>query len=326
MIGLTIMEVHLHVPEWVREGLTQGDYKAFGGTIRDVAGRTVALLTEGQGLTKLAQETGSVDPKALIDAIGHAQTAMQLANGIGALNLVASGAGFAMMRQRLDQIADQLRVLTVELRDLKEEASWISGLQLATIRGEIYAALDLAIRAQRQGHLQTFSDAKTKAFQVRRKLYYIMAMMLDTGRALPRHKVFGELAQANAILAIAEARCDEAVEGAGVALEALGYARRDLGDLLTRFATQKQNFAANPKTMLALGSDGRRAITSSLAGLLTMEQQLDGTMGRLAIQTNAGLSAEEWQARTAPQGSGLVTCVVTSEGIKTDSTTGGKCP
>lgn len=322
MIGPAIMEVHLYVPEWIREGLTRGDYKAFGGTIRDLAGRTVALLTEGQGLTKLAQETGSIDPKVFMDAIGHAQTAMQLANGLGALNLVVSSAGFAMMRQRLDQIAGQLRDLTIGMQELREEAGWISGLQMATIRGEIDAALDLAIRAQRQGHLQTFLDAKTKAFEVRRKLHHTMAMMLDTRRALPRHEVFGELAQASAILAIAEARCDEAVEGAGVALEALGYAQRDLGHLLTRFVTQKQDFAADPKAKLALGSDGRRAITSLQAGLLTMEQQLEGTVDRLTVQASTGLSAEAWQAMTAPEESGVVACVVISIDYGSDGQNG----
>lgn len=318
MIGPAIMEVHLYVPEWVRDGLVRGNYKAFGGTIRDLTGRTVALLTEGQGLTKLVQETGSIDPKALMDAIGHAQTVMQLANGLGALNLIVSSAGFAVMRKRLDQIAGQLSILMVGLNDLKEEAGWISGLQMAAIRGEIDVALDLATRAQRQNHPQTLSDAKTKAFEVRRKLYHIMAMMLDTRRALPRHEVLGELAQASAILAIAEARCDEAIEGAGVALEALGYARRDLGDLLTRFAIQKQDFAADPKTMLALGSDGRRAITSLQAGLLTMEQQLDGTAGRLTVQARAGLSGKEWRVMTAPHGSCVITCVVMSDSVGID--------
>ena len=45
-------------------------------------------------------------------------------------------------------------------------------------------------------------------------------------------------------------------EGAEIALEALGDARRDLGDLLTRFTSQRQDFAADPKTMLSLGSEG----------------------------------------------------------------------
>lgn len=319
MISPTIMEVNLFVPEWVRDGLIRGDYKAFGGTIRDLAGRTVALLTEGQGLTKLVQETGSIDPKVLMDAIGHAQTAMQLANGLGALNLVVSSVGFAMIRQRLRQIAGQVRVLTVGMQELKEEAGFIGGLQLATIRGEIDAALNLAMRGQQQGRLQTFLDAKAKAFEVRRKIHHTMTMMLNTRRALPRHEVFGELAQSSVLLAIAEARCDEAVDGPEIAREALGYARRDLGDLLARFATQKQDFASDPKTMLGLGSEGRRAITSLQAGLLTMEHQLDGIAGRLTVQASAGLNSEAWQAMTAPPGSGAVTCVVVSEDAGTDN-------
>lgn len=318
MIGPGTMQVLLHVPEWVRAGLARGDYKAFGGTIRDLGGRTVALLTEGQSLSKLVQDAASLDPDALMNAIGHVQTAMQLADGLGALNLVVSGAGFAMMRQRLDQIVGQLRELTAGLQDLKEEAGWISGLQLAGMRSEIDAALDMAIRAHRQGHLQSFRDAKGRTFEVRRRLHHTMAMMLDTRRALPRHQVFGELALASAILAVAEVRCDEAVEGAQVALEALGSARRDLQDSMSRFDAQRRDVASDPQVMVALGSAGRREIIALQRDMLAVDRQLEGALGRLAVQANAGLSREEWHALTVPGGSGLLTCLAVPEGVDAD--------
>lgn len=317
-LGGSLMEVVLFVPEHIRRGLNSGEYKAFGGTIRDIAGRTVALLTEGQGLSKTVQDTGMIDSKALMDAVGHMQTAAQLANGLGALNLVVSSAGFAMMRQRLDAIADQLRMLTIGLSDLKEEAGWIAGLQLAGIRGEIDSALDMAMRAQRQDHLQTFRDAKAKAFEVRRRLHHTLAMMLDTRRALPRHQIFGELAQASAILAVAEARCDEAVEGGQVALSALGSARRDLQDAMSRFDAQKRDVASDPKVMLGLGSSGRHEITAMQRALLVVDQQLEGAVARLQVQVNAGLSSEEWRAVTAPDGSGLLTYLAVPEGVNAD--------
>ena len=49
-----------------------------------------------------------------------------------------------------------------------------------------------------------------------------------------------------------------------------------------------------------------------------MEQQLEGAVGRLTVQASMGLSADAWSAMTAPEGSGLLTCVVVSDDAKTD--------
>lgn len=310
MIGPDIREVHLYVPEFVRDGLARGIYKAFGGTIRDLKGRTVALLIEGRRLAELAQGGTPLDPGTLMKAIGHADTAARMAAGLGALNVVVSIAGFAMIRQRLDQIAGQLDILTIGLRELKEEAGWVSGLQLAAIRGEIDAALDLAIRAQRQEHLQTFREAKTRAFEIRRKLHHTMKMMVDTRRALPRYEVFGELAQASAILMMAEIRCDEAVEGAGIALETLRQATREFDDVLANFRNKIRDFEGDPRTMLSLGHKGRHAIKRQRIELLNLQEQLDGMVSRITVQAGTGLSAQEWRATTAPEESNILTCVV----------------
>ena len=109
-------------------------------------------------------------------------------------------------------------------------------------------------------------------------------LFLDDAWSAEQVQVFGELALASAILAVAEVRCDEAVEGAQVALEALGSARRDLQDSMSRFDAQRRDVASDPQVMVALGSAGRREIIALQRDMLAVDRQLEGALGRLARQ------------------------------------------
>jgi hypothetical protein len=313
MIGLNYLDVLLHVPVHIRKGLASGHLTLWGSTVRDVQGRIRALLVEGRGLLGTLQHRRALDHRVLTDAIGHAQSAAQLASGISALNLGVSTAGFAVVRQQLDAIADQLdRALTVLAR-VEEGVCWIGSIQMAQIRRNIDSAFDMAVRAHRISDMLLFKDAKAKAFEVGRTLRHTMSMMIDERRAVARHEVFAEFARVRAILAVTEARCDEAVEGTSQASAALSVALNDLRDLVTKFNDQRRDFAGDPRTMVELGGEGRARVAACAGELLVLTRQVEGVEGQLEVQAAAGLGADAWRALTAPEGSGVLTCVAVPE-------------
>jgi hypothetical protein len=313
--GPTNLEVLLEVPDRIREGLASGYLKPWGGTIRDPQGHIRALLTGGRALL---QRDTPFDPKLLTDAIGHAQTAAHIASGIGLLNLGVSVAGFIMVRQRLDDIAGRLTQVLHKLAEVKEEVVWIGGLQMATIKAGMDAALDMAARAQRQKNHQLFNDAQTEAFKVRRTLHHAMENMLDRRRALHRPEAFLGFVQASVILAVTEAQCDESVEGVEEAGEALRQAARDLQRLVDAFDQQRRDVLHDPRTMIELGSEGRARIAAVSPELMAAVRQMEGTAAQLALREALGMTLVEWGAFAAPEGSGLVTCIVAPASPETD--------
>jgi hypothetical protein len=141
-----------------------------------------------------------------------------------------------------------------------------------------------------------------------------MRAMLDSKRALRRHDVFASFARASAIIAVAEARCDEAVESVTQTIRALRVALRDLRALVTSFDDLRRNFASDPRTMIELGSTGRVHLTAVSGEFSTILQQVEGVADQLTLRDALGLSVDAWSALTAPEGSGLLTCLILPEG------------
>ncbi len=320
MIGTSQLHVVLGIPAWVREGLANGTLAAWGGTIRDRQGHIRALLTEGRGLADLVGRGIPLDPSLLTDAIGHAQTAATLASGIGLLNLGVSVAGFAMVRQQLNEIADQLQNALAALAEIKEDVGWIRGFQMARVRGNIDTALDVAIRANRLGDRALFIDARSRAFETRRVLHHALSDMLTARRMLNHPEVFLGFVHASAVLAIAEARCDEAVEGPAQAGHSLRGALHDLRRHVDEFDLQRRDFAHDPATKIRLGSRGRGQVAAHAAEMADALRQMEGAAGPLALRAALGLTTERWRELTAPEGSGLVTCLMPPPGVEADLT------
>ena len=72
--------------------------------------------------------TGGVDPGALRDALGGLQGAMQLANGLGALNLAVNTAGFAMIGANWTayrtSLPSSVRAFAPSSRTPRSSAAW----------------------------------------------------------------------------------------------------------------------------------------------------------------------------------------------------------
>lgn len=310
MFAITHLDVLLEVPRHIREGLMNGTLKAWGGTIRDQQGRIRALLVEGRGFGELVKSGTPLDPKLLTDAIGHAGTAAELASGLSALNLGVSIAGFAMIQRKLERLAEQLNLILIGMAELKEEARWINSVQMAQLRADVETACDIAVRAHRTNDLALFKDARTKAHNVRRALHHTMAIMVETQRTIARHAIFGEFAQATAVLAVVEARCDEATEGALRASETMRLAADDLSRLVRRFEVHVKDFRVGLEEKLRGGEETRQLLRSMTHEMPVLVRQMKGASQRLSFQAALNLSSSDWETWTAPQGSRLLTCVV----------------
>jgi hypothetical protein len=313
MISSDLLDVLLQVPEHIRHGLAEGTLTAWGGTIRDQQGRIRALLVEGRGLEELARSGIPLDPKSLSDAlgsaIGHVETATNLAAGLSALNLGVNLAGFAMIQRKLEALAEQLNHLLLSVAQVKEDVSWFGSIQIAQLRADVDTACEVALRAHRTRDPALFKEAQTRAHQVRRTLHHTMAMMVETERTVARHVIFGEFAQASAVLCVVEARCAEANEGAEQALRVFASAREDLDRLMAEFKLQITDFRVDPETRIRLGDEGRMQISALTEEMGKVTRQLEGAAGRLALQQALGMTSDEWSAWSAPEGSGLVTCI-----------------
>ena len=316
------LNVLLQVPEHIRSGLMDGSLLAWGGTIRDKQGRIRALLVEGRGLGDLVRLGAPLDPKILSDAlgsaIGHVETATSLASGLSALNLGVNLAGFAMIQQKLETMAEKLNHLLRNVAQVKEDVNWFGSIQIAQLRADVDTACEVARRAHRTGDRLLFKEAQTRTYQVRRSLHHAMALMLETQRTIARHVIFGEFVQANAVLVIVEARCAEANEGGEQALSVFNAAREDLDRMIASFKLQMGDFHLDPEARIRLGDDGRKQISALTEEMNKVRRQLKGAAGRLELQQALHMTSEEWSAWVAPEGSGVLTCVSAPPGETAD--------
>lgn len=316
------LEVLLRVPEHIRRGLADGSLTAWGGTIRDQQGRIRALLVEGRGLEELARSGLPIDTnglsEALRGAIGHVETATNLAAGLSALNLGVNLAGFAMIQRKMEALAERLNHLLLSVAQVKEDVRWFGSIQIARLRADVDTACEVALRAHRTRDSLLFKEAQTRAHQVRRTLHHAMSMMAETERTIARHAIFGELAHANAVLCVVEARCAEANEGAGQALRVFNAAREGLDRVMAEFNRQITDFRVDPETRLRLGDEGHGQISALTQELGIVTRQLEGAAARLALQQALGMTSEEWSEWAAPEGSGLVSCIAALPGQTVD--------
>jgi hypothetical protein len=315
MITPHFLDVLLQVPEHIRRGLMDGSLFAWGGTIRDQQGRIRALLVEGRGLGDMVRSGLPLDPKVISDAlgsaIGHIETATNLAAGLSALNLGVNLASFAMIQQKLETLAEKLNNLLLNVAQVKEDVRWVGSIQVAQLRADVDTSCEVALRAHRTGDLSLFREAQTRAHQARRTLHHTMAMMLETQRTIARHMIFGEFVQANAVLSVVEARCAEATENSEQVLLIFNAACEDLDRLISSFKKQIADFRLDPETRIRLGDDGRKQVSALNDEINKVRLQLRGMADRLALQEALGMTSAEWSAWVAPEGSGIITCITT---------------
>jgi hypothetical protein len=313
MSGTSTIEVLFSVPEWISQGLKSGELSLHGGVVRRTVGKQiVAHLKEG-GLLLRSPDGSGFDVSALQQALGSVESAMRLANGLGALNLALNAAGFAMVRKQLEAITLQIGTIGSDVRAVKQDTEWIGGLQLAAIRANIDTALEHADRARRTNNLALFHDAKIELVDVRNKLHHAARFMLDSRRSIERYEVFEQFMKATAIIAIGEALCDEALEGPDAAAKTLEESRSRLLSLTASFDAQRRDFATDPVTMLRLGSAGRTAIAEMHGRLVEAANQLEGAVEERRLQARLGLDAQGWRCLAQPKGAGVVTCLLVKQ-------------
>ena len=311
--GLSVLR---QVPQHLVDGYVAGEYQLWGGVLRRATdtgrGQIVGFLTEGRDLIRQMEQNLPISPQALQAAVGNARMAAQLAAGIGVLNLGVQVAGFAMVMRRLDRIAGQIEAMHADLRRIGEDVAWLRTYQLAELRADAQNAVATAERGARQGNPDSMNRAKTDAGRVRRLLVNLCNEMLVTGRAVGQRVLFEEFVTLWVLLVHTEARCDEAVEGAGQAARDLEASARDLRRLADGFRDQVRNFGRNPMALLKIGDAGRSE-TKRLRGRVSdLVGRLESYVPQLRLQDALGLGTADWQALVAPGDGGALTCI-TSE-------------
>lgn len=306
-----------HVPQHLLDGYASGEFRLWGGVLRRASGagqgQIVGFLTEGWELARHVEQNLPINAEALRVAVGNVEMASQLAAGMGVLNLGVQVAGFAMVMRRLDRIAGQIEAARGELRAVGQNVEWLTLMRIAGLRAEAENAVATAERAVRQGDRNLLNQAKTMGSGVRRHLVNIGGEMLVTGRAVPQRALFEEFVKLSVLVAYAEARCDEAVEGAGQAAHDLKATAAAIRHLSNGYRYQVRKFAQNPLELLKIGDAGRDATKTLALRLDAIVGRLEGYVPQLELQHALGLDAAGWRALVAPEGSGALTCIAAEE-------------
>lgn len=301
------ISVLFELPAMIKAGIASGEFERVGGIIRQTDGKKIVVwLTEGGGFGANAS-VSALDPSLLGEALGSMQGALQLANGLGALNLAVNTAGFAMIRRQIEGLAQQLGTVASDVRTIQKDTAFISGLALAGIRSEIDTALEHAERARRMGNNALYHDAKIALVAVRNRVRHAAEFMLTSRLTVDKHSVFGDLLEAGAVLAIGEALCDDALEGPGIAAETLMLAACTVRTLTSDFDRQRRDFNTDPLTMLRMSAPGRVALTELHGRLVEIGNQIEGAAETVRLRARLGLDTDGWRRLTQPEGSGPVT-------------------
>lgn len=300
------------VPQHLLDRYLSGELVLRGSTLRRAAGtggggQIAGFLVEGQ---RLAQQVQDVAPtvQQLTAAVGNAAMAAQLASGIGVLNLGVSVVGFAVIARRLDRLADSIKRLDAELRAQGEVLDWLQADALLALDADARTALSLADRATRQNSPHLFNDARTRAEAARRRLVGHLSVMEAKGTSLRQHRMHHEFLAMAALLAHAEARCDEAVEGAGQAAAGLRPPAAELEAAASAF-TARLDFHRSASDLLHLGPDARGEVKGAARAMAEMADRLASYAAELELRHVLGLDAAAYRALLPFAGDNRIVCV-----------------
>lgn len=301
------------IPAKLLQGYLSGEYTLWGSALRRSkgikgAGEYVGFLVEGRSLAERVQAGSPLDPSHLMSSIGNVQVAAQLAAGIGVLNLGVSVAGFAMIARRLDRIADSILALQDGLRQVGADVAWLRADTMHRLRAEARTALELADRGARQGNPALFNDAKTMAGKTRRQLSGHLHDMAAGGSLLRENRLYREFLCMSALLALAEARSTEAVEGAEQAALELRDTAAELRRASDAFGAPLRNFPTSARMLLEV-ADRRAEVKAAAAEMDALVSRLESYVPQLQLQAAVGLDTAEWQALIALEGSDGVLCL-----------------
>lgn len=303
------IDIVKQIPLHLIDGWRSGEYWVDGGTLRRMNGTFAGFLTEGPGLVRHVQQGLPIQPAQLMQAVGNAKLAAQLATGIGVLNLGVQVAGFSMVAQRLDGITRQIEAVRDELQTVGEDVGWLKAFVLAGLRADVGNAIADGERAARQGNAALFNDAKGKADHARRHTVELMREMVAHRRLVAQHRIFSELLNMAVVLAATEARCTLAVESAELAATDLVEAVAELRMLADQFRAFGTDFQKAPRDHLRLGQDGRSRMLAAVGAAGTLVGRLRGHATQLRLQSLLGLDADAWQKATSLEGDGAISYI-----------------
>lgn len=307
------ISVFRYIPKHLVDGYISGEYRLWGGVLRrafgEGRGQIVGFLTEGWQLARQIEQGLPISAEALQSAVGNAKMAAQLATGIGVLNLGVQVAGFALVLKRLDRISGQLDGIQRDLIAVAENIAWLEKMMLGDLRARAGNALSTAERAMRQRDRILLNQARTIADGVRRRIVDLLGEMLATGRAIPQRRLFAELLTFATLLAHAEARCDDAIEGAGQAANDLQASATQLRHLTDSFSERFTNFDQNPIELLRIGDAGRQQAKSLVSDVDTIVTRLEAYVPQLEFRHTYGLDTDPWQTSVADEGGGIISCI-----------------
>jgi hypothetical protein len=309
----SFVSVVRYVPEHLLAGYESGALRLWGGAFRHQNGRFAGYLTEGFELTQHVQKGLPIDPARLMQTVGNAQMAAQLATGIGILNLGVQVAGFAIIAHRIDRIAGRIEAVHDELRSVGEGVDWLKLSAFAGLRADVAHAIDVAERASRRQAHALYDEAKSKADRCRRYLMNLVGEMTKSSTLLPQHPLYEEFVNLTVLLTDVEARCDEACEGAGQAAKNLARSASELRRLTNSFSERVHNFRGSPRQLLRIGGEGRADIKAAASRVGGVVGRLESYVPQLELQDILGLDAKDWRALTSPEGGGPLSCISFAE-------------
>ncbi len=306
------------VPQHLMDRYLSGELGLYGSTLRRAAGtggggQIAGFLVEGQRLAQQVQDGAAPTVQQLTAAVGNAQMAAQLASGIGVLNLGVNVVGFAVIARRLDRLADSIKRLDAEMRAQGEVLDWLQADALLALDADARTALSLADRAARQNNPQLFNDARTRAEAARRRLAGHLSAMEAKNTTLRQHRLYHEFLAMAALLAHAEARCDEAVEGAGQAAAGLRAPAAELRAAADAFVA-RLDFHRSARDLLHLGPDARGEVKNTARAMEAVADRLASYAAELELRQVLDLDAAAYRALLPFAGPDRIVCVTVEGG------------
>lgn len=293
-----ILEVVFEIPEDILEGLKTGEYRRFGGIVRNLKGSVVAHL----------RETGQVELEQINNLLPQMQDQLKLlkwTSAVGAvssvLNLTVSIAGFAYLAHKINKVEKRLETMEAKLDVVLEVVKELKLLDEIKIKAKLKNATSLAERALKR-HLseegkRDLYDASSLFSEI--KAYYglLVESLIKGGKALPLYNVLYEYISLYMLSVIGEVNCRLYLNDFIAANFEMEFAIQFLNNIMESINEEFNIFNPN---FVALSSKEIPDIKSKRSQLVEMGQRLESFQQEVHFIEANKIDYLEWQSLDVP--------------------------
>jgi hypothetical protein len=282
----SVIEVVLQIPEEIAAGLAAGTLVRTGGVVRERAsGQLRAFLGEtGAG-------SESLDELLMSDSVGDVFDR--------ATNADVRHTPFAKIERQIQSIADRLREFEKNLKGMRDKLDLMQWHQQAMLDGTIAAALEMAERGERSGDNPMIERAWAKLWEAREQLAAMLETLVGSveplSQALQAHEAFALLLCRYHLTALAAARCDWLLHGAGAAYQAAERSAKRIIKFREGFLSALRNFGQYQRVLVAFDPAARERLRGSVKDLLMIERKATGQALELEFCAQAALTPVAWR-------------------------------